>query len=217
MRSTTSRTFAHEPAARCDQKARRLASSTSHREHTRAVASTLPTCKDQVVCRLADLQSVQARQCAVFARAGAAAGRHGVTSNCLHPGVVATGFGRSDRGIWGLVTRLAAPFAFTGKGAATTIYLALSPEVETVSGKYFADCKVARPAPRSARLDGGQPAVASQREPFRSCQRLLTATSGGIDCALTALISQGILRLRRSGTPSPDNSKPTAKLICHLA
>ncbi len=77
----------------------------------------------------------------------------GVTSNCLHPGVVATGFGRSDRGIWGLVTRLAAPFLLSPeKGAATTIYLALSPEVETVSGKYFADCKVARPAPEALDL-----------------------------------------------------------------
>jgi hypothetical protein len=69
--------------------------------------------------------------------------------------VVATGFGRSDRGIWGLVTRLAAPFLLSPeKGAATTIYLALSPEVETVSGKYFADCKVARPAPEALVMMG---------------------------------------------------------------
>lgn len=77
----------------------------------------------------------------------------GVTSNSLHPGVVATGFGKSDRGIWGLVTRLAAPFLLTPeKGAATTIYLALSPDVADVTGKYFADCKPVRPAPEALDL-----------------------------------------------------------------
>lgn len=71
-----------------------------------------------------------------------------VTSNSLHPGVVATGFGTTDRGMWGFVTRLVAPFLLSPeKGAATSIYLATSPEVEGVTGKYFADCKAVRPAP----------------------------------------------------------------------
>ena len=70
----------------------------------------------------------------------------GVTSNCLHPGVVATGFGQNNRGLMGLLWKLFAPLLRTPeKGAATTIFLATSPEVEGVTGKYFADCKVVTP------------------------------------------------------------------------
>jgi NAD(P)-dependent dehydrogenase (short-subunit alcohol dehydrogenase family) len=62
----------------------------------------------------------------------------GVTVNCLHPGAVATN-------IWG---RALGPFSFLGKvsrlflssptkGAETPLYLASSPDVEGVTGKYF--------------------------------------------------------------------------------
>ena len=62
----------------------------------------------------------------------------GVTSNCLHPGTVATN-------IWGGAM---GPFSFLGKisrlflispekGAQTTVYLASSPEVDGVTGKYY--------------------------------------------------------------------------------
>jgi len=63
----------------------------------------------------------------------------GVTVNCVHPGAVRTN-------IWkhvGIVTPLAwLPSLFMGspkKGAETILYLATSPEVETVTGKYFVD------------------------------------------------------------------------------
>jgi hypothetical protein len=36
------------------------------------------------------------------------------------------------------------------KGAETSIYLASSPEVQTITGKYFVDCKVTQPAPQAA-------------------------------------------------------------------
>ena len=36
------------------------------------------------------------------------------------------------------------------KGAETSIYLASSPEVQSISGKYFVDCKVTQPAPQAA-------------------------------------------------------------------
>jgi NAD(P)-dependent dehydrogenase (short-subunit alcohol dehydrogenase family) len=58
----------------------------------------------------------------------------GVTVNCLHPGVVATNLlndymgvphGRRDRGI------------DTSKGAQTSLYLATSPELAVVSGRYY--------------------------------------------------------------------------------
>lgn len=55
----------------------------------------------------------------------------GVTANCLHPGGVATG-------IWRIPPALVRPFLKSAKeGAQTAIYLASSPEVESVSGKYF--------------------------------------------------------------------------------
>jgi NAD(P)-dependent dehydrogenase (short-subunit alcohol dehydrogenase family) len=63
----------------------------------------------------------------------------GVTANCLHPGVVRTGFGHNTRGWlrWGV--KLAGPlFLSPERGAETSVYLASSPEVEAVSGQYFA-------------------------------------------------------------------------------
>ena len=70
----------------------------------------------------------------------------GVTANALHPGVVRTGFGKNNGGIVGpifaLAQTIARPiFISPEQGAMTTIYLASSPEVEGVTGKYFAKCK----------------------------------------------------------------------------
>lgn len=66
----------------------------------------------------------------------------GVTANSLHPGVVATGFGKNNGGLYGLLMRLGAPFLISPEqGASTSIYLASSPEVEGVSGRYFVKCR----------------------------------------------------------------------------
>lgn len=66
-----------------------------------------------------------------------------VTANALHPGFVATGFGRNNGGIVGMFMPIAQMFAKKpDKGAETTIFLATSPSVEGVTGKYFADSKV---------------------------------------------------------------------------
>lgn len=64
----------------------------------------------------------------------------GVTVNCLHPGFVGSNFAKNN----GLLARIAMTvlhlFARSSeKGAETPIYLASSPEVEDVSGKYFMD------------------------------------------------------------------------------
>jgi NAD(P)-dependent dehydrogenase (short-subunit alcohol dehydrogenase family) len=63
----------------------------------------------------------------------------GVTVNCLHPGFVATHFGQRDVGpAFRLLVKLIGSFgASPEKGAKTSIYLASSPEVEGVTGKYF--------------------------------------------------------------------------------
>ena len=67
----------------------------------------------------------------------------GVTANVLHPGAVATNFG-SNNTVWYARPMLALfrLFATTPeKGAETSVYLASSPEVEGVSGQYFANKK----------------------------------------------------------------------------
>jgi NAD(P)-dependent dehydrogenase (short-subunit alcohol dehydrogenase family) len=67
----------------------------------------------------------------------------GVTANALHPGYVDTGFALNNGWAYRIGAKLSA--RLFGKkpedGAATSIYLATSPEVEGVTGKYFADCK----------------------------------------------------------------------------
>ncbi len=64
----------------------------------------------------------------------------GVTANAMHPGFVATGFGRNNGTLMSLAMKLISPIARTAdEGASTGIYLASSSEVEGVSGKYFVD------------------------------------------------------------------------------
>ncbi|MBU6471717.1 MAG: SDR family oxidoreductase [Alphaproteobacteria bacterium] len=61
-----------------------------------------------------------------------------VTANCLHPGFVATRFGDNNTGLLKTVFGFAKNFALSPeKGARTLLYLATSPEVDGVSGKYF--------------------------------------------------------------------------------
>jgi retinol dehydrogenase 14 len=62
----------------------------------------------------------------------------GVTANCLHPGVIGTQLLADYMGIPIAGRALARTFgASPEKGAETSIYLATSPDVETVTGKYF--------------------------------------------------------------------------------
>ena len=64
------------------------------------------------------------------------------TVNAVHPGVVNTHMLKSTTGIFKLIALLATPVAVSPeKGAATSVYLATSPDVAAVSGRYFADSK----------------------------------------------------------------------------
>jgi retinol dehydrogenase 12 len=70
-----------------------------------------------------------------------------VTANCLSPGFVKTGLGRDAKGAFGLFLVLSRPWMSSPeKGAATSIYLASSPEVAGVSGKYFRQCSPKEPS-----------------------------------------------------------------------
>lgn len=70
----------------------------------------------------------------------------GVTANSLHPGVVSTSIAQKEsKGIYRLGWALLRPFMITPeKGAQTTIFLASSPKVEGVTGKFFNKSKVQR-------------------------------------------------------------------------
>jgi len=94
-------------------------------------------------------QSKLANVLFTYALAGRLEGT-GVTANCLHPGGVATRFGHNRRGAIDLILRLAKPFLLTAEqGAATSLYVASSADVASVTGKYFARCKPARSSPAS--------------------------------------------------------------------
>ncbi len=74
----------------------------------------------------------------------------GVTANALHPGGVNSGFGKNNGGVMRLAMKLVSRFQLTPEqGALTPIYLASSPAVEGVSGKYFIDCQPERSSPAS--------------------------------------------------------------------
>lgn len=62
--------------------------------------------------------------------------------NAVHPGVVMTGFGRDFKGFMATLMGMIKPFMRTAeKGAETVIWLAISKEAESFSGKYFKDKK----------------------------------------------------------------------------
>ncbi len=74
-----------------------------------------------------------------------------VTANALHPGVVSTSFGAEDPG---RTQRLLVPFMrpfmkAPAQGAATSIHLASAPELEQVTGRYFANSKPKKSSKRS--------------------------------------------------------------------
>ncbi|MCH9035743.1 MAG: SDR family oxidoreductase [Chloroflexi bacterium] len=97
----------------------------------------------------------------------------GVTANCLHPGVVATNLLADATGL-PRVIRLAARVvrASPEAGARTSLYLATSPEVEGVTGKYFAREK----AVPSSEASYDQPAA---RRLWRISEELTGLSSSG--------------------------------------
>jgi NAD(P)-dependent dehydrogenase (short-subunit alcohol dehydrogenase family) len=73
-----------------------------------------------------------------------------VTANALHPGFVATRFGRNNVGAFALLLRVLQWVARSPEqGAATVVHLATSPAVAGVTGTYFVDCRRVRSAPES--------------------------------------------------------------------
>lgn len=70
----------------------------------------------------------------------------GITVNAVHPGVVRTNFASELKGFFKLVNILFKPFLLSpAKGAATSVHVATSEEVNKTTGKYFEKSKVVLP------------------------------------------------------------------------
>lgn len=73
-----------------------------------------------------------------------------VSANALHPGFVNTGFAKNNGDLFKFVMGLFKPMQRKVEdGAKTSIYLASAPDVEGMSGKYFADSKAVESDPAS--------------------------------------------------------------------
>jgi NAD(P)-dependent dehydrogenase (short-subunit alcohol dehydrogenase family) len=96
-----------------------------------------------------------------------------VTANCVHPGVVHSGFGGAEdtRGFQRVTVAIASPFFISPtRGARTVVYLASSPEVEGLSGGYYVRRKLHRPS-KAARD------AASARRLWEVSERLVAGAS----------------------------------------
>jgi NAD(P)-dependent dehydrogenase (short-subunit alcohol dehydrogenase family) len=81
----------------------------------------------------------------------------GVTANCLHPGFVATRFGDESGGFLSFGIRIAKRGAISPQeGAGTLVYLASSPDVADVTGKYFYKCQAVEPSPAALDAEGAR-------------------------------------------------------------
>jgi NAD(P)-dependent dehydrogenase (short-subunit alcohol dehydrogenase family) len=68
-------------------------------------------------------------------------------ANCFHPGVVRTGFGKNEGGIWKVLTTLGGPFFRSpARGARSLVWLATAPEGGNLTGEYIEDERVAQPS-----------------------------------------------------------------------
>jgi NAD(P)-dependent dehydrogenase (short-subunit alcohol dehydrogenase family) len=95
----------------------------------------------------------------------------GMTSNALHPGVVATGFAQNATGAWKWFFSLAKPFLSTPeKGAQTSVYLASSKEIESATGLYWDNKRPVQPS--AAALD-----QTSQKHLWLESERILATLS----------------------------------------
>lgn len=78
----------------------------------------------------------------------------GVTANCVHPGLVATGFNRNNGALMNAAMTIIRPFARSPrKGAETLVWLVDSPQVSGVSGAYVLDKRRATPSRPAQDLD----------------------------------------------------------------
>jgi NAD(P)-dependent dehydrogenase (short-subunit alcohol dehydrogenase family) len=78
----------------------------------------------------------------------------GVTANCFHPGLVATGITRDVRGAGRMTVKVMNAFSRSPKqGAETLVWLVDSPDLDGVSGGYFGNKRRLEPAAAGRDMD----------------------------------------------------------------
>lgn len=78
----------------------------------------------------------------------------GITANALMPGVIASDFGRDFKGVVKVLFRFVRLFLMKPpKGARTSVFLAASPDVEGITGEYFAKERIASSSPVSRDME----------------------------------------------------------------
>ena len=114
-------------------------------------------------------QSKLANVMHAFALARRLAGS-GVSANCLHPGVVATNL--LPRWLQIVKPWFARQTFDAERGAATTLYVALSAEIAGESGCYFDEYQRIRPASAAAQSVEQQEMLMAASERFTSAERV---------------------------------------------
>jgi NAD(P)-dependent dehydrogenase (short-subunit alcohol dehydrogenase family) len=72
-------------------------------------------------------------------------------ANCFHPGVVRTGFGKNENGIWKVLTTLGGPFLRSPeRGARSLVWLAVSEDAAALRGEYVQDERVLAPSAQAS-------------------------------------------------------------------
>lgn len=69
------------------------------------------------------------------------------TANAVHPGVIQTNLSRHIPDPEAMFAELKPILKTVGAGAATQVYVATHPSLKPITGRYFADCKVAKTLP----------------------------------------------------------------------
>ena len=78
----------------------------------------------------------------------------GVSVNCVHPGMVSTQLGRDAGWLSNLIFRTLG--RSPEKGAETSVFLASSPDMESVTGEYFYERKVEKSSPESSDMEAAE-------------------------------------------------------------
>ncbi len=95
-------------------------------------------------------------------------------ANCFHPGVVRTGFGKNENGIWKVLTTLGRPFFRSpARGARSLIWLSLSEETASLTGEYVQNEKVAAPKRPGPGRGAGRGSVGTQCRSSSACRPTL--------------------------------------------
>ena len=81
------------------------------------------------------------------------------TANAVHPGVIATNLGRHMHPVARSLFKVLTPLVLkdVAQGAATELFVATHPSMNSVSGEYFSDCNIIQP-----RKDAEDPSLAAR-------------------------------------------------------